>query len=681
MSSHIQVLDQNTINQIAAGEVIERPASIVKELLENAIDAKASAITVEIKEGGISFIRITDNGTGIFKDDIPVAFLRHSTSKIKDALDLLTVSSLGFRGEALSSIAAIAMVELITKTSDAVSGVRYVIEGGEEKSFEEIGVPNGTTFIIRNIFFNTPARRKFLKTPTTEASYISDIVERIAISHPEISVRFIVNGQNKLHTSGNGSMKDVIYNVYGREITSNLLEVNASSENMKLTGYIGKPVINRGNRNFENYFINGRYIKSGFVSRAIEEAFSSFMMQHKYPFTCLNLEISQELIDVNVHPTKMELRFRNQNEIYPFIFETINNALRVREMIPKATLSDIKVAYTDKEVPKVNVASEVKDVPKVIETPVVIKEVPKASENFEKKETAKKIEVPAIKEIPKLSETSNVIEPHVVKEETKVYETHDVKPQRMPEPFEIKRSEAFVEKIEKQDKKAVESAQKEEAEIDSKENIKPVQIELFDDKLLSKEARIKHKIIGQVFETYWIVEYGDKMFLIDQHAAHEKVLYERLVKRYDSKENLSQELNPPIILSLTMKEEEVLNNNMQVFNDFGYEVEHMGGSEYAIRAVPYDLLSLSDKDLFIEILDGITSNEFSRLSADTLKDRMATMSCKAAVKGNNKLSFREANELIDELLTLENPYNCPHGRPTIISMSKYELEKKFKRIV
>ena len=669
MSSHIKVLDQNTINQIAAGEVIERPASIVKELLENAIDAKASAITIEIKEGGISFIRITDNGTGILKDDIPVAFLRHSTSKIKDAIDLLTVSSLGFRGEALSSIAAIAMVELITKTSDAISGVRYVIEGGEEKSMEEIGVPNGTTFIIRNIFFNTPARRKFLKTPATEASYISDIVERIAISHPEISIRFIVNGQNKLHTSGNGSMKDVIYNVYGRDITSNLLEINASSDNMKLTGYIGKPIINRGNRNFENYFINGRYIKSGFVSRAIEDAFSSFMMQHKYPFTCLNLTINQDLIDVNVHPTKMELRFRNQNEIYPFIYEAIYNTLHSGEMIPKATLDNQKEMKNDKKnVAKEQVKNERMPEPfEIKRSKEFVEKIEKADKNNIDIEVKKDVQVEE-KKIIEIEENNNVQTEE--KKNTEIEDKKDVQAEWK------KSSETNIKSnIEKEDTTNIKN------EECIKEDIKPYQIEMFDNKLLSKEARIKHRIIGQVFETYWIVEYGNEMFLIDQHAAHQKVLYERLVKRYDSKENLSQELNPPIILSLTMKEEEVLNSNIKVFNDFGYEVEHMGGTEYAIRAVPYDLLSLSDKDLFIEILDSITVNEFSRLNSDTLKDRMATMSCKAAVKGNNKLSFREANELIDELLTLENPYNCPHGRPTIISMSKYELEKKFKRIV
>lgn len=626
--AQIKVLDQETINQIAAGEVIERPASIVKELLENAIDAKASAVTIEIKDGGISFIRITDNGCGIDKSDIPLAFLRHSTSKIQSALDLLTVSSLGFRGEALSSIAAVAMVELITKTETALLGTRYVIEGGEEKSIEGIGVPNGTTFIVRNLFFNTPARRKFLKTASTEAGYISDIVERIALAHPEVSIRFIVNNVNKLHTSGNGQLKDVIYTVFHRDIAMNLIEINKECDFMKLTGYIGKPVISRGNRNYENYFINGRYIKSSFISRAIEDAYKSFMMQHKYPFTCINVEIDQSLLDVNVHPTKMELRFRNHDEIYPFVFKSIDDALHKKEMIPKATFDskDIYVSKGSIEPPKLEKAVEKKEAPAP----------------YKKASTP---EVPKLPETPKLPEKI-----------------------KAPEPFETNRLSEYS-KEEKVNSNLV------------MEDKKPYQMELFDDKLLSKEARIKHKIVGQVFETYWVVEYGDKMFLIDQHAAHEKVLYERLFKRFRDKERLTQEIIPPIVISLTMREEQCVKNHLSMFYDIGYEIESLGGSEYAVRGVPYDLLSISKDELLIEMIDNLMVEENSKATNEVLLDRMATMSCKAAVKGNNKISIAEANELIDELLTLDNPYNCPHGRPTIISMTKYELEKKFKRII
>lgn len=638
--ANIKVLDQNTINQIAAGEVIDRPASVVKELLENAIDAKATAITVEIKDGGISFIRITDNGCGIEKEDIKVAFLRHSTSKIRTAVDLVTVSSLGFRGEALSSISAVAMVELITKTKESFCGTRYVIEGGEEKSLEDIGVPDGTTFIVRNLFYNTPARRKFLKSANTEASYISDIVEKIALSHPEISIRFIINNQNKLHTSGNGSLRDVVYTVYNREIATNLIEINNSCQFMKITGYIGKPLISRGNRGYENYFINNRYVKSNFISRAIEDAYKSFLMQHKYPFTCINLQVDPELLDVNVHPSKMELRFRNQEEIYPFVFNTVDAALHHRQLIPDVEIEEKK----EKEKTVTQIVSEVMagDGKKVrIPEPFEIKR------NESIKESIKEIEIANKKEqIFKLNEKNEIL-----MEDSEKYKY-------VPE-NKISRI------IEKEEKKVV------------VEN----QMELFDDNLLSKKARINHKIVGQVFDTYWIVEYNDKMFIIDQHAAHEKVLYEKILKRYNAREQLSQEINPPIVVSVSMKEEQVLKANMDSFRKFGYEIEEFGGNEYAIRGVPYDLLSLSSRELFLELLDGINIDDGIRVSPDMLIDRMATMACKAAVKGNNKLSMDEANKLIDELLELDNPYNCPHGRPTIISMTKYEMEKKFKRII
>lgn len=638
--ANIKVLDQNTINQIAAGEVIDRPASVVKELLENAIDAKATAITVEIKDGGISFIRITDNGCGIEKEDIKVAFLRHSTSKIRTAVDLVTVSSLGFRGEALSSISAVAMVELITKTKESFCGTRYVIEGGEKKSLEDIGVPDGTTFIVRNLFYNTPARRKFLKSANTEASYISDIVEKIALSHPEISIRFIINNQNKLHTSGNGSLRDVVYTVYNREIATNVIEINNSCQFMKITGYIGKPLISRGNRGYENYFINNRYVKSNFISRAIEDAYKSFLMQHKYPFTCINLQVDPELLDVNVHPSKMELRFRNQEEIYPFVFNTVDAALHHRQLIPDVEIEEKK----EKEKTVTQIVSEVMagDGKKVrIPEPFEIKR------NESIKESIKEIEIANKKEqIFKLNEKNEIL-----MEDSEKYKY-------VPE-NKISRI------IEKEEKKVV------------VEN----QMELFDDNLLSKKARINHKIVGQVFDTYWIVEYNDKMFIIDQHAAHEKVLYEKILKRYNAREQLSQEINPPIVVSVSMKEEQVLKANMDSFRKFGYEIEEFGGNEYAIRGVPYDLLSLSSRELFLELLDGINIDDGIRVSPDMLIDRMATMACKAAVKGNNKLSMDEANKLIDELLELDNPYNCPHGRPTIISMTKYEMEKKFKRII
>lgn len=674
--ANIKVLDQNTINQIAAGEVIDRPASVVKELLENAIDAKATAITVEIKDGGISFIRITDNGCGIEKEDIKVAFLRHSTSKIRTAVDLVTVSSLGFRGEALSSISAVAMVELITKTKESFCGTRYVIEGGEEKSIEDIGVPDGTTFIVRNLFYNTPARRKFLKSANTEASYISDIVEKIALSHPEISIRFIINNQNKLHTSGNGSLRDVVYTVYNREIATNVIEINNSCQFMKITGYIGKPLISRGNRGYENYFINNRYVKSNFISRAIEDAYKSFLMQHKYPFTCINLQVDPELLDVNVHPSKMELRFRNQEEIYPFVFNTVDAALHHRQLIPDVEIEEKK----EKEKTVTQIVSEVmaSDGKKVrIPEPFEIKRNESIKESLKEeldiKEgnnksgniAANKVNTPEV--VNEADNNNSVNEINIANKKEQIFKLNEKNEILMEdsEKYKYVPENRISRIIEKEEKKVV------------VEN----QMELFDDNLLSKKARVKHKIIGQVFDTYWIVEYNDKMFIIDQHAAHEKVLYEKILKRYNAKEQLAQEINPPIVVSVSMKEEQVLKANMDSFRKFGYEIEEFGGNEYAIRGVPYDLLSLSSRELFLELLDGINIDDGIRVKPDMLIDRMATMACKAAVKGNNKLSMDEANKLIDELLELDNPYNCPHGRPTIISMTKYEMEKKFKRII
>lgn len=617
--SKIQVLDQKTINQIAAGEVIDRPASVVKELMENAIDAGANMITVEIEDGGMSLIRITDNGCGIEKNDIKIAFLRHSTSKIKSALDLLSISSLGFRGEALSSIAAVCQVEMITKTAGNITGIRYKIEGGKSIVFEEIGAPEGTTFIVRNIFFNTPARRKFLKSAQTEAGYISDIIEKIALSHPEISINFVNNNQTKIHTSGNGSLKDVIYSIYGRNITNNLLEINFKNEFMSMSGFIGKAIISKGNRSFENYFINGRYIKSNIISKAIEDGYKFILMQHKYPFTAINFEIAQELLDVNVHPAKMELRFRKSEAIYPFIVENIHDTL-----IEKPNI--IKVELEKSKEPK----SRPVHVPEPFEVKRKALDIPKSSAILENKslETAYR----PVENASGIKETGEYkIEQH---------STSD------------------------------------------KSNEQGVQQELTSvfDNFLSDYARPKHKLIGQVFETYWIIEYEDKMYIIDQHAAHEKVMFESLMTKLANKEISSQMINPPIILNLSMNEAALLNKYMDNFKEIGFEIEAFGGQDYTVRAVPSDLYTLDSYDVLMDIIDNL-SNENGKMVPDIITEKIASMSCKAAVKGNNKLSTAEANALIDQLLSLDNPYNCPHGRPTIISMSKYEMEKKFKRII
>ena len=593
---NIQILDQNTINQIAAVEVIERPASVVKELLENAIDAKATAITVEIKEGGISFIRITDNGCGIAKEEIPLAFLRHSTSKIRSVEDLMTATSLGFRGEALSSIAAVSQVELITKVSSSLNGCRYCIEGGMEKIFEEIGCPEGTTFLVRNLFYNTPARRKFLKSAQTEAGYISDIVEKIALSHPEISIRFIHNNQNKLHTSGNCNLKDIVYRIYGRDIATNLLSVQASMESISVYGFIGKPLISRGNRAYENYYINGRYIRSSMISKVIEDAYQSFLMQHKYPFTVLHIQIDSNLLDINVHPTKMDLRIKDAENLIPFLYHTLYNILSSKELIP-----EVSAFERSKEYEKVK------------------KREKRLAEPFEKNRIAKEQQI----------------------KEQALYQINQ-KP--------------FIEQAE--------------------------QIELFNGQFLAKEAKEQHRIIGQVFETYWLVEYQNKLFIIDQHAAHEKVLYEKMMTRLQTQQLISQMLNPPVILTLSIREEEIFIRFQSYFEKIGFVIEHFGGKEYAIRAVPDSLLGITQKELFLELLDNLAEEvQTQTITSSILNEKIASMSCKAAVKGNYTLSKLEVEALIEELMKLENPYHCPHGRPTIVVMSKYEMEKKFKRVL
>lgn len=643
----IQVLDQNTINQIAAGEVIERPASVVKELLENAIDAKATAVTVEIKDGGISLIRITDNGCGIKPEEIPLAFLRHSTSKIRSVEDLLTVSSLGFRGEALSSIAAVAQVELITKVPDALNGSRYVIEGGEEKTMEEIGCPEGTTFLVRNLFYNTPARRKFLKTAQTEAGYIAEIVERIALSHPEVSIRFINNNQNKLHTSGNNNQKDIIYQVYGREITANLLPIKAEANFGSIQGFIGKPLISRGNRSFENYYVNGRYIKSSIISKAIEEAYQPYLMQHKYPFVVFDLKIHAELLDINVHPTKMELRFRNGQEVFEFIKNAIGQTLAHKELIPEVEITAPREAVSR----SVSGQSVRQEAPRQDTLQAVQRQV-------------------GARPLTSYGATQGTAN-RSVQVMTAGQPTH-TPTYRAPEPFEVKRAELVRETVGYTSYPEVPKPDEAEG--------KAEQMELFETKLLSEEAKPKHQIIGQIFDTYWLVQYQDKLFMIDQHAAHEKVLYERTIKGLEDKEYTSQMMNPPIIVTLDLRQENLLEENKESFSKLGFEIDPFGGREYAISAVPGNLFGLISKDVFLELLDGL-SEELKPGVQTMVLEKVASMSCKAAVKGNHRLSEEEARSLIDQLLELDNPYHCPHGRPTIVAMTKSEIEKKFKRIV
>ena len=672
----IQVLDQSTINQIAAGEVVERPASVVKELMENAIDAGSTAITVEIRQGGIGFIRITDNGCGIKKEELPLAFLRHSTSKIRTAEDLLTVSSLGFRGEALSSIAAVSQVELITKTSGSLTGSRYRIEGGEEKGLEEIGAPEGTTFISRNLFFNTPARRKFLKTEATEGAHVADLVEKIALSHPEISIRLIVNNQSRLHTSGNHNLKDIIYTVYGREIAANLLPVEVSNGIVKISGFIGKPVIARGNRNFENYFINGRYIKSGLVSKAIEDGYKSYMMQHKYPFTLLHLTVEPEFIDVNVHPSKMELRFKDGENMYRVICQAVMDALSGKELIPNVSLMSER---EERELEKKETAAAGSPIlGSGMNQPAKNAHGPEPFEHRRMEAMGIREERPAYGE--KKQESKWILPPkpltrELPPERAQAQQPNETGAGAMPAALEEKAPETTGAALAA--KKAV-PAEK-EAPLAEKEAL-PKQMEMFDNRLLSETARKRHRLIGQVFETYWLVEYDGSLYIIDQHAAHEKVLFEKNFASLKTREYTSQLVSPPIILTLSLQEADLLKRHMKVFTDIGFEIEPFGGNEYAVRAVPDNLFSLAKKDLLMELIDGLSDESMGK-NVESIYDRIATMSCKAAVKGNNELSFAEADKLIDELLKLENPYNCPHGRPTIVAISKYEMEKKFKRII
>lgn len=620
----IQLLDQKTIDNIAAGEVIERPASVVKELVENAVDAKANAVTVEIKDGGMTLIRVTDNGIGIPKDQVKTAFLRHATSKIRSVEDLLSVSSLGFRGEALSSISAVAQVELVTKTAESFSGVSYKIYGGEEEAFDDIGAPDGTTFLVKNLFYNTPARRKFLKSATTEAGYVEQMMVHIALSHPEISFKFIHNNKNKIYTSGNGKVKDIIYHIYGRDVAGALIPLEAQNADVKVTGFVAKPYVSRGNRNYESYFINGRYIKSSIIYKAIEEGYRTFTMKHRYPFVCLDFKIDQELLDVNVHPTKMEIRFRNGREIYELVVDAVRAALLQKDLVQDVL-----------------------------------------------RETPKKKELPKTKEVKK------------------------------PEPFEVNRRKEEIQKVDqpshpvKKTLTASESSkntkkptyaglnyntQKKEFPQYKTDELSSNQMTLREDPVFSVQARPDRKILGQLFKTYWLIEYEDQLFIMDQHAAHEKVNYERLMKNFKEKEIYSQRLEPPMVVTVSMTEAEALTRYKDAFAGLGFTIESFGGNEYCIREVPANLYGIGERDLFMELLDAV-SQENGTLDTEVIASKIATMACKMSIKGNQRVSLMEVEHLLDELMKLENPYQCPHGRPTIIKMSKYEIDKKFKRIV
>ena len=701
----IAVLDQNTIDKIAAGEVVERPSSVVKELVENAIDAGATAITVEITDGGKKLIRITDNGSGMDAEQVPLAFLRHATSKIEKVEDLTHIASLGFRGEALSSIAAVSQVELITKTPSGISGTRYVIEGGKEQSLEEMGAPEGTTFLIRNLFYNTPARSKFLKSDMTEAGYINTLMEQLALSHPEISFKYIQNRQVKLSSSGNYSVKDVIYSVYGREIAKALLDVSYENDFMKIEGFVGKPEISRGNRTFENYYINGRYVKNRIITKAIEDGYKGLVMQHKFPFVSLRIEMDGNDLDVNVHPAKREVRFARETEVYTAIYETVRKVLTHRELIPQVSVGkDEPTSRTEQIKPgsipepfevkrrqemyghpnrTANIASHATPTASEVRSTAPVPSIPynkptNGTASYGSAESAHNSSASSAdkyKRVDSLRENPVYESQPFTKEEEEMF-SGTLKDGRN------ENSAAETADYEVISEKPAESAPPEvdNEPIKSQEQEPPKQLELFEERLLAPESRSRHRLIGQLFDTYWLVQFEDNFYIIDQHAAHEKVYYERFVKQFQSQNIQSQYVSPPLIVSLSLEEENLLKANKKYFRDFGFEIEPFGGREYSISAVPSSLLGMTEEELFLEMLDHLTADG-SKDAFEIFASRLATMACKAAVKGNHSMSPQEADKLIDELLTLENPYNCPHGRPTIIAMNKTEIEKKFKRIV
>ncbi len=660
----INELDKKTIDQIAAGEVVERPASVVKELVENAIDSGATAVTVEIKGGGIDMIRVTDNGSGIEKSEIRKAFKRHATSKLKTIDDLFSIHSLGFRGEALSSISAVAQVDMITKTKDSLEGIRYCINGGEEAAFEEIGAPDGTTLIVRNLFYNTPARKKFLKTPQTEGSYIGDVMEHLALDNPTVSFHYINNKDDKFNTSGNGDLKEIIYRIYGRDISVSLVPINVTENGITLEGYLGEPSINRSNRNFEIFFVNGRYVKDKVISKALEEGYKQYLMMHKFPFAILHLRLDPSLVDVNVHPAKLEVRFNNQTALYEFIRKNVEETLRNHEMIPDALLGDdLKDAKKAADVEATEEESSFDNKKETLSDPDSNKKEDKqhAPEPFEKSR----------------------FEENKVNEDVPVYAT-GVK----EEPIRIQdsnKSAVWTRIFGDSDGSIAEKNERPSPIIKSDEAIiveKPVQLDLFEEKVLTKDNVKEYEILGQIFGTYWIIGFKDKMFLVDQHAAHEKVNYERMLARYKSGEMLSQMVNPPVIISLSSAEEDIFLHYREYFEKLGFNIENFGGHEYAMRAIPIDLFGCSDeKEMFVQILDELSHETNLDRTPDVINYKIASMACKASVKGNTKMTKEEMEALLDELLTLDNPYNCPHGRPTIISMTKYEIDKKFKRVV
>mgnify|MGYP002762965148 CR=1 FL=1 len=713
----INVLDQITIDKIAAGEVIERPSSVVKELVENSIDSGATAITIEIKDGGMSFIRITDNGSGINRDEVRTAFLRHATSKLIKVEDLLELSSLGFRGEALSSIASVGQVELITKEKDSVCGIRYQIHGGKEVSYEEIGCPDGTTIIVRNLFYNTPARKKFMKSPTTEMSYIYDLICRISMSHPEISFKFTANNTNKLFTSGNGKLKDIIYHIYGRDITSNLIDVNRKFNTLEISGYIAKPAVSRGNRSFEDYYVNNRYVKNPVITKAIEDAFRTFVMIHKFPFTVLNFKIDPAQIDVNIHPAKREMKFMNESDIYNYTYDTIREALLHRELIPEVTPGKQKPAETlnhrntgaapepfEKQrreqigikpaaVKEPERPYNIKPIIKPENNPYarILNRVPDQPQNIPNNPVSQQAQIQQATQQAQIQQATQQSQSQPVNESTLATSAlsadqenitdkdNSVNVSRITSEITVTNTQAGEGTATQPKPTAPADVAAPQPQVPEKEK-KYSQLDMFGTKMLSEEARPKHRLIGQVFKTFWLIEYDKKLFIMDQHAAHEKVKFEELMNNYRNKKAIPQYLMPPAIVTLTADEITFLNDNMEFFENLGYTIESFGGREYKLSSVPANLFGIDGRELFLEFIGELSENN-KNSTITAFIATLSTLACNAALKGNTEISFKEADVLIDQLLKLENPYTCPHGRPTLISMTEAELEKKFKRIV
>ncbi|MCH3986878.1 MAG: DNA mismatch repair endonuclease MutL [Lachnospiraceae bacterium] len=671
----IHVLDENTINQIAAGEVIERPSSVVKELAENAVDAGATAITIEIRDGGISYIRVSDNGSGIAKEDIRLAFVAHATSKIRDAEDLIGVTSLGFRGEALSSIAAVAQVEVSTRQRDSQAGYTYKIEGGKEKELTEAGVPAGTTFIIRNLFFNTPVRRRFLKSAAAEGAYVGALIERMAMSHPDIAFRFVNGGRLKLSTSGSNNLKDIIYSIYGRDVAANLLPVHARTQGAELTGFIGKPSVSRGSRSAENYFVNGRFIKSASITKGIEEAYKGYIMLHSFPFTALMLTMNATMTDVNVHPQKRELRFTNEGLVYSFVLQGVRAALDGHDLIPEiapgSTAADesssLRQSGEGTEEKEETARIQKDDVP---EFPLFSGQVADNHSHYGASFLERQDSLPKPEIVPESTmQTGQNTEAEAPETANKPEELKELKEEKREEQKEeaYRAAGAFLEEQEKKERSAALAEKKEKAAA-----AVPEQMELDTE----TEKQIPYRLVGQFFGTYWLIEHGDEVFFMDQHAAHEKVMFERFMRRYRARK-IDSQMILPVVIETDAAQEMTLKENIDSFKALGYEIEEFGEGTYRLTGIPAGLPPLDYRALFLDLLDNLGSGG----GTDLITEKIASMSCKAAVKGNTRLSFQEADALVQELRKAENPYNCPHGRPTLIRMTKYEFDRKFRRIV